>query len=371
MTLPIVIETPTAVINESLARQHIRHMAGKAQRSGTRLRPHFKTHQSAAVGAWFRAEGVMAITVSSVSMARYFAAHGWDDITLAFPVNWLEIERINTLARQVRLGLLVESVETAGFLAERLAAPAQVWLKIDTGYHRTGIAWDDFERQRVLVAQIEAASQLSLAGLLTHAGHSYRVRGDISAIRAIYQETVERLNAARDALLETGQENLQISLGDTPCCSVVDDFSAVDEIRPGNFVFYDVMQVQIGACQETDIALAVACPVVAKHAADRRIVVYGGAVHLSKEQALDDTGAPYFGRVALPTPDGWSEPVPGCAVISLSQEHGIVRASEALFEQVQIGDVLMILPVHSCLAANLLRGYRTLSDEYLACGDFV
>ncbi|MDQ1351629.1 MAG: hypothetical protein QG657_1934, partial [Acidobacteriota bacterium] len=54
-----------------------------ARSPGVRFRPHFKTHQSAQIGQWFREMGVSAITVSSVDMALYFAQHGWTDITIA------------------------------------------------------------------------------------------------------------------------------------------------------------------------------------------------------------------------------------------------------------------------------------------------
>jgi len=33
----------------------------------------------------------------------------------------------------------------------------------------------------------------------------------------------------------------------------------VDEIRPGNFVFYDLMQYRIGSCSVGQIAVAMAC----------------------------------------------------------------------------------------------------------------
>ena len=86
-------------------------MLTKARRNNIRLRPHFKTHQSAEVGEWLREEGVQYITVSSLFMAEYFAAAGWTDITVAFPVNLLEIDRINQLTTKCTLNLLVESVE--------------------------------------------------------------------------------------------------------------------------------------------------------------------------------------------------------------------------------------------------------------------
>ncbi len=357
------IEKPTAILNEAVARRNIARMAAKVRRSGIRFRPHFKTHQSAAIGEWFREEGVSAITVSSVEMARYFAAHGWRDILIAFPVNWLEIAHLNRLAAEIELGLLVESVETARFLGERLTAPASVWLKIDTGYGRTGLRWDDAEGQ-IAVARALSSGRTILRGLLTHAGHSYAARSQ-EAVGAVYAETLSRLSAARDRLGEAGFPALQLSLGDTPACSVVDDFGNVDELRPGNFVFYDLMQIQAGACSYDDIAVAVACPVVAVHPREHKIVLYGGAVHLSKDRLTRADGAALYGEVALPADGGWGAPVPGSYVSGVSQEHGIVCASDALLEQVHTGDVLFVLPVHSCLTVDVLRQYRTLTGEVI------
>ena len=78
------IETPTLLLDAARAQRNIARMAKKARDNRLRFRPHFKTHQSAAIGEWFRQAGVSAITVSSVAMARYFADHGWDDICLLY-----------------------------------------------------------------------------------------------------------------------------------------------------------------------------------------------------------------------------------------------------------------------------------------------
>ena len=101
MKLDSLIEKPTLLLDKARALNNIERMAGKAARSEVRLRAHFKTHQSAEIGQWFRPYGVSTITVSSVDMALYFAEHGWNDITIAFPVNLRQIRTINMLARQV------------------------------------------------------------------------------------------------------------------------------------------------------------------------------------------------------------------------------------------------------------------------------
>jgi len=113
------IQTPTLLINEKQTRDNIKWMVEKAARNSIRLRPHFKTHQSAEIAGWFREQGIQQCTVSSISMAGYFARHGWQDITIAFPVNPREMTTLKQLRETIStLGLLVECSE----IVERLEA---------------------------------------------------------------------------------------------------------------------------------------------------------------------------------------------------------------------------------------------------------
>ena len=359
------IRKPTLLLDRARARANIERMAAKAQASGVRLRPHFKTHQSAGVGEWFREFGVEAITTSSVEMALYFARHGWQDISIAFPVNILEIEAINDLAGRVKLNLLVESEESVNFLAQNLAHPCGAWLKVDVGYGRTGIPWPDTARLAAVAERVKQAGRLSLHGLLTHAGHTYQARSN-AQIKTIYEQTAARQGTVRARLQAAGRGRLELSIGDTPSCSVVEDLSQVDEIRPGNFVFYDVTQLEIGSCGEEDIAVALACPVVAKHPEREQMVIYGGAVHLSKDSlAIGDTQI--FGYVAPLTSTGWGPRLPGVYLSGVSQEHGLVKADPTTINRFNVGDLVAVLPVHSCLTANLMKKYVTLEGEVLPC----
>ncbi|MGB0383416.1 MAG: alanine racemase [Ardenticatenaceae bacterium] len=359
----LTIEKPTFIIDKAKAIRNIDKMVSKAQENGVRLRPHFKTHQSAQVGEWFRERGVDTITASSVDMAVYFAEHGWQDITIAFPVNLLQIKALNELAQQVTLNLLVESVETAQRLSDSLDTDVQVYIKIDVGSNRTGRPWHDLDGITALAHAIQDAPNLSLVGLLSHAGHTYRARSKAQVV-AIYDETVSRVQAVQ-AHLRTQAIETVISVGDTPASSVADSYGAVDEIRPGNFVYYDLMQLQIGACTEEEIAVAAACPVVAKHKTRGQLILYGGAVHLSKEALKLSDGRTVYGQIALGGENGWGSLIDNAYVVGLSQEHGIVQADQALIERVQVGDLLFVLPVHSCLTANLMRHNQTLDGEMI------
>ena len=61
----------------------------------------------------------------------------------------------------------------------------------------------------------------------------------------------------------------------------------------------------------------------------------------------------------------WQKPAEAFYLISLSQEHGIIRASDKLINEISIGDVIGIIPVHSCMTANLMGSYRTFNNQIL------
>ncbi len=323
----------------------------KASRNNVEFRPHFKTHQSLEVGRWFKDFGVNKVTVSSFQMADYFSEE-WDDITVAFPVNILEIETINSLAEKIKLNLLVESVDAAEFLQNNLKNKVRVFVKIDVGYNRTGISPTNTVKVDEIIGVLTRSDFLKFEGFLAHAGHSYNCRSKREVLK-LHEESLATIVPLKDRY-KVDYPNLIVSVGDTPSCSIAEDFSEVDEIRPGNFVFYDLVQHQIGSCEIDEIAVAVACPIVAIHKERREIVVYGGGVHLSKERIEDDELGTIYGKAVEQKGDKWGDVIPNMFVKSLSQEHGIISVPESRIAGYNIGGCLMILPVHSCMTANLI-----------------
>jgi D-serine deaminase-like pyridoxal phosphate-dependent protein len=355
------LKRPTLLLHRRQCLSNIRFMAEKALRAGVEFRPHFKTHQSTEIGNWFREFGVSKIAVSSVTMAEYFAEKGWQDITIAFPLNFAEIDEINLLAQKIRLGLLIENNQGVTFLAENLLHEVDVYIKIDAGYHRTGIDVNDHKTILSLVQLINRSHHLSFKGLIVHNGNTYHQRTP-QAVLDIHDDSLKKLSRLKQHLTVRGIRPV-VSVGDTPALSLTDNFTGIDEIRPGNFVFYDLMQASIGACRYKDIAVALACPVVAVHPDRLEVVIYGGAIHLSKEWITDENGRTVFGKVVWLNEDGWSEPVAATYVKSLSQEHGIIKTHKNNFEKFQPGKFIGILPVHSCLTTNLAGSLLTTDGE--------
>jgi D-serine deaminase-like pyridoxal phosphate-dependent protein len=350
-----VIDRPTLVVDRARAERNIERMAAKAAASGVRFRPHFKTHNSLEVGDWFRGFGVTAITVSSVEHAVTFADAGWDDITIAFPLVTRALPVISELAARVRLGVLVENPETATALRV-VDAPLDVWVDVDAGYRRSGVAWDDAAGLVSVAEAVAALPRHRLRGVLTHAGNTYHVATP-AAIEAIWTDTSARLASARDVIAgATGRRDLEISVGDTPGCSLMPALDGVDEVRPGNFVFYDLQQLALGACAEDDLALAIACPIVGVYPERGEAVVHGGSVQLSRDVAPGPGTETNYGRLAVVGADGWRLlPAEDACVRTISQEHGVIRCSPAVLPGLRPGDLAFIIPAHACLPANLIR----------------
>ncbi len=351
------IRSPKLILNRETVSNNIEFMYKKAERLGLEFRPHFKTHQSIEIGNLFKQQGVTGITVSSINMAKYFANLGWGDITIAIPFNILEIEALNKLAQKATISVLVVDRDVIKFLENKLTVNLKAYIEIDTGQKRSGVAHNHFEQIDNLVETIRSCDKIEFAGFYAHSGHTYNCRSK-NEILDIGRQAIEKLNALFD------RYKAPICYGDTPSCSVMNDFGKVSQISPGNFVFYDWMQVIIGSSEPKNIAVALFCPVLAKYSSRKEILIHGGAVHLSKEFMLRDNSMPYFGVVSKAfDKSGVGNIVENVFVKSLSQEHGIIECTDEYFNSVQIGDVIPVIPIHSCLTADLMSGYVDLNGN--------
>jgi D-serine deaminase-like pyridoxal phosphate-dependent protein len=363
MDKKIAIKTPTIIINEGRARANIALMMQKTKSQGIRFRPHFKTHQSALIGKWYQEAGVDVITVSSVKMAHYFSRNGWEDILIAFPVNLRELDEIKELASRIHLGLLIDHPDVAKALSLETDLHTDIWIKIDTGMGRAGIHWEKKSVQLMAARIVTNCSHLRLRGLLTHAGQTYHA-ASVEEIIRLYMDSVSRIKECQRYLEEETGKKIDVSVGDTPGCWLAEDLGEVDEVRPGNFIFFDAMMHHLGVCRDEEIALGVACPVISKYDDRLEILIHGGSVHLSKEM-IENSSPHHFGFAIIASEKGQWQIREDNYVRSLSQEHGIVRLDKETYKEICIGDLITIIPVHSCLVVSALGGYLTTDGKWI------
>jgi len=324
-------------------------MREKALRSGVAFRPHVKTHKTIEIGRMQHGGNGAAssgpITVSTLAEAEFFAEAGFRDITYAMPIAPEKIDRAAALARRIeRLNLLVDS-EVALRGLESHGQTFDVFLKVDCGYHRAGVDPADPDSLRLALA-MASSPRIRLQGFLTHAGHSYNA-GSADEIRRIAAEETSALTRFR--ALDPELAGVTRSIGSTPTASIVERFDDCDEVRPGNYVFYDAFQATIGSCSLDDVAVSVLTTVVGSYPERRNLIVDAGALALSKDTSPDHL-APGFGYGIVC--DERLRPLP-LKLIALSQEHGKVEGDLHL----PVGTRLRIIPNHSCLTAAMYETY--------------
>jgi D-serine deaminase-like pyridoxal phosphate-dependent protein len=346
------IPTPALLLDRIKLEENLVTMAARAQRLGVRLRPHVKTHKCVEIARRQTELGARGLTVSTLEEARALSEGGLTDLTWAFPLIVGRIGEVQELSSRGRLGVVVDSLAAVEAL-EAAGASLSVYLKVDCGYHRAGVdPLGDLGPE--IARRVTATPGLAFAGILTHAGHSYHCRGREALLRVARQER-DVMRAFADRLRALGLEVPTVSIGSTPTLSVIDDLTGVDEVRPGNYAFYDASQVAFGATTVERCALTVLASVVSSQPGAGRSIVDAGALALSKDPGPTDLGHASMGAVFADYAAGRLEP--DLHLTALSQEHGHLQG------ELPVGTRLRILPNHSCLTAAQFDAYWVVEGD--------
>lgn len=353
------LKTPCVVLDIERVKRNAARISEKAKLNGVRLRPHIKTHKCIEVARIQTAGHNGAITVSTLAEARAFSKHGFNDITYAVPIESGKFaDAIEILQSGVKLNLLTDDADTARAIDEsagKAGVKFDVFVKIDCGTHRVGVEPDTAEAMQI-PRLISDSNDLNFAGILTHAGHSYDVKTTDDILKVARHER-DVMVALAEKLRADGIAVPTVSIGSTPTMSTVDHLEGIDEIRPGNYIFFDNFQATLGSCSFEDTALTVLAAVIHKDKTRNRLVVDAGAIALSKDRGPVglDPGCGY-GRVL-----DLEGNETGMRVNGLSQEHGEVDAAGS-FDKFKVGDRVRILANHSCLTAAQHTHYNILEN---------
>ncbi len=343
------LPTPAVLIDLDILERNVTGMQQRARQAGVQLRPHAKTHKSPEVARMQLAAGARGLTLAKTSEAEVFAAEGFEDIFLAYPIFGSDkARRLLALADRVRLRVGIDSLEGARCLGAIFHAAGRrlpVLLKIDSGFHRVGVAPEAAVAMALAAAAVPG---VELVGVFTHAGQGYDGRTP-EAVARIGSEEGRIVTETADALRAAGLPVGEVSLGSTPTARSAITTPGVTECRPGTYVYNDRSQVALGSAEPQDCAMTVLATVVSVPAPDRA-VVDAGSKTLSTDPmrpAADGNGL-VVGRQSR--------------IARVSEEHGVIAVAEG--ESFRIGDRVRILPNHACAVSNLhdrlvaLRGGR-------------
>lgn len=356
-----VIKTPSLILEKERVTRNAARIANIAKRNNVRLRPHIKTHKCIEV-ARIQTEGFDgAITVSTLAEARDFSANDFKDITYAVPIERGKFDDAIALVRGgVKLNLLTDNTESATQLdqaAGNAGVTFDVFLKIDCGTHRVGVEPHTAEAVDI-PRQLSDARNLHFAGILTHAGHSYDVK-TVEEIKAVGRHERDVMVEHAAKLRGLGIEVPTVSIGSTPTINHIDHLDGIDEVRPGNYIFFDNYQATLGSCSFDDTALTVLAAVVHRDASWRKLVIDAGGIAMSKDRGPIHLN-PECGYGRVLDLDGVDT---GLRLDSLSQEHGVMHAADdATINRFNVGDRVRILANHSCMTAAQHSHYNVLEN---------
>jgi D-serine deaminase-like pyridoxal phosphate-dependent protein len=335
------------LIDQARVERNVDRMQEAATSGNKRLRPHAKTHKSPDLALMQIARGAAGICCAKIGEAEVFAARGVRDIRIPYPLNPVNTDRVLALSERTHLSFIVDHLDVAAGWSRALREAGRtmdVLVKIDVGFHRCGVDPDTTDVGSFL-ARIAELPGLKLKGLLSHAGHAYAAASEqevsaIAAREAALLTGIKEKAAARGIALE------EISVGATPTARFSARLDGITELRPGNYIYYDRMQVGVGAASWEDCALTVLARVVARPAADR-LIFDSGSKTLTNDLAR---GAAGYGVVqqALQT----AAPDAALTIERLSEEHATVRVTGD--SPLKPGDLVRIIPNHACVVSNLV-----------------
>lgn len=354
------LDTPSVLVDLDVLERNIAEIADLARAAGVALRPHIKTHKTPEIAKMQLAAGAVGVTCAKIGEAEALADAGLTDFFIAHPlVTALKARRLLALSRRpgVTVATIADSPEgvaalSAVFAGER--TPLDVVIKVDTGLARVGVA--PGEATIALAQRIAAAPGLRFAGVCAHEGYSYS-RSDPAERDAVTRRGVELLVATARELAAAGLPAERVSVGSTPGAKAAIGVPGVTEVRPGNYAFYDAMQVGLGVVSVDRCALTVLVTVVS-HAARDRAVVDGGSKTFTSDKGVHGMAGANSHGIILGKED--------VTLHALSEEHGWLRL-DPNGSDVAIGEQLRIVPIHSCPVANLAEELTVVrGDEVVA-----
>ncbi|HWH81812.1 MAG TPA: DSD1 family PLP-dependent enzyme, partial [Burkholderiaceae bacterium] len=333
------IDTPALVIDLDAMERNLRALAAFARERGLRLRPHAKTHKSAAIAALQVRAGAVGVCVQKVGEALALADAGVDDLYVTNEVvDAAKLARLAALARRVRISIAVDSVLGVERLAAALKAAearAEVFVEVDVGHGRCGVA----PAAAAALAHQVIAHGLSFAGLQAYHGRAQHLR-DAAEREAAIRHAAAAVRAAQAGISSAGIACPLVTGAGTGTFAFEAASGVWGELQCGSYLFMDRDYADNAAtpgAPRFEHALFVKSQVVSRGVA--HAVVDAG----HKSHAID-SGLPRVWQRALAFGNG-------------GDEHGILTAPDHAAALPELGATVWLVPGHCDPTVNLHDHY--------------
>ncbi|MSP30877.1 MAG: hypothetical protein EXR09_10685 [Acetobacteraceae bacterium] len=354
------LPTPCLVLDRGILQRNLDTMARALARHKVPLRPHLKTAKSIDVARMAITGQTGAITVSTLAEAEYFVGYRIHDILYAAGITPQKLERVVNLNRHgANVIVITDDRDMAAIIAAQ-NMPPRCLIEVDTGENRGGISAEGPEL-------MDLAGRLgpALAGVMTHAGHSYSGRS-VAEMAAIAETERAGITLAAGRLRAAGYKISIVSMGSSPTALHATHLDGVTEVRAGVYMFGDLFQVQILTHGLDDIAVTVLTSVIGRRPRESSILVDAGGLALSKDRSTAATPNDYGFGLALNLQGQFRY---GHAIVDRAyQEHGVIMCDPAHPIDLPIGGKLRIAPNHTCMTVAAHDRYHVVdgSDDVIA-----
>ena len=317
------LETPSVLIDLAKMERNIAAMQARCDELGLQFRPHIKTHKTPAIARQQLDAGAIGIACQKVSEAEVFAAAGFDDIQIPYNiVGKKKTARLADLAKRAKITVTADSravIDGIAAAAQQADSHIAVLVELVSLNQRTGTTP---AAALELAGHIRATPHLHFAGLMIYPS--------AAAIRPQLQATMSLLEAA-------GIPSEIISGGGSGAALEAHLLPELTELRVGTYVFWDWNSVAAGITRFDHCAMRVRASVVSANEA-QRVILDSGSKAVNSE-----TVDGQFGTIIE---------YPAARFHKVNEEHGYVDFSACPMLP-KVGDVLHIIPVHTCIVTNL------------------
>src|SRR4051812_31384436 len=354
------LPTPALILDRAVLRRNLKRMSERLRNAGVMLRPHLKTAKSVQVGRMAVEGHDGRITVSTLAEARYFAKGGFKDILYGVGVVPSKLAAVTELRRQgVNLRVITDNLSVAKAIADaaKNGDSFSVFIEVDSGAGRAGLPYPELPGLLDIARVLHNAPAVELAGVMTHAGHSYH-QSTVEGIAAVAEQERLAIVTAAEKIRAAGVPCPIVSAGSTPTATHSRNFSGLTEMRPGVYCFNDLDQAFIGSCGADDLALSVLASVIGHYPHRNQVLIDAGALALSKDISAQEFQPKVgYGTIADP-------PAMDMAVVECSQEHGFVQSDDPIpYGNLPIGSRVRVRPTHACTPAAAYDRYYVVDSE--------
>lgn len=347
------LQTPAILLDMDALEKNINSWQELCNKNGKEMWPMIKTHKSTALAKMQMEAGATGFLCGTIDECEMVYNLGAKHIMYAYPTaNPVNIQRILKMAKDADIIIRLDTVPAAEML-NAAAAEAGVTVSytiiVDMDFHRFGMPVAkvvDFAKA------LAPMTNLKFRGISTHPGQVYGCTG-IEGVKEIAQLEMDTMKTAADALAAAGFPCEIITSGSTPTFPFVVEGDATNVCHPGNYTFYDNIQMALGTVGEDACSLRILATVVSNPSEGFYLFDAG-----AKCMGLDQ-GA--HGNSAI-TGFGYVVGHPELTIVGLSEEVAKVKADKGACD-LKIGDKVEIIPNHSCSSANNTTWYTCVRGD--------